>query len=186
MAERPVRRGLERQGGRDRRQAGRLARERIVARRDIHKDPGVGPVVVRMSAARVTVIDQARGIGPRAFDRQGLGARDPLAAARLARLEVAAEGRDPKGILRLALREEFEGQTAVVSSFGSESAVLLHMVAAIDPTTPVLFLNTGKLFGETLRYRDRLQDELGLSDVRSLAPTREARETLDPDGALWS
>ena len=58
----------------------------------------------------------------------------------------------------------------MVSSFGSESAVLLHLVAEIDPTTPVLFLNTGKLFGETLRYRDRLQDELGLGDIRTLAP----------------
>ena len=54
------------------------------------------------------------------------------------------------------------GKSAVVSSFGAESAVLLHMVAQIDPATPILFLNTGKLFGETLRYRDRLQDELGL------------------------
>ena len=60
-----------------------------------------------MTPARVTVIDQARGIAPRAFDRQGLGARDPLAAARLAKLETAAEGRDAEGILRLALTEEF-------------------------------------------------------------------------------
>jgi phosphoadenosine phosphosulfate reductase len=139
-----------------------------------------------MTPARVTVIDQARGIAPRAFDRQGLGARDPLAAARLAKLEAAAEGRDATGILRLALTEEFPGQTAVVSSFGSESAVLLHMVAKIDPTTPVLFLNTGKLFGETLRYRDRLQDEFGLTDLRTIGPHPDDRARLDPEGALWS
>ena len=48
--------------------------------------------------------------------------------------------------------------------------MLLHLVAEIDPNTPILFLNTGKLFGETLRYRDRLQDVLGLGDMRSLAP----------------
>src|ERR1700678_3846516 len=139
-----------------------------------------------MTPARVTVIDQARGIAPRAFDRQGLGARDPLAAVRLAKPEAAAEGRDAAGILKLAIAEEFPGQTAIVSSFGSESAVLLHMVAKIDPTTPVLFLNTGKLFGETLRYRDRLQDVLGLTDIRTIGPHPDDRARLDPEGTLWS
>jgi phosphoadenosine phosphosulfate reductase len=134
----------------------------------------------------VTVIDTSRGVVPRAFDRAGSGAGDPVMRARLAGLQEKARGRDAAGILELALREEFPGKTAVVSSFGAESAVLLHMVASVDPTTPVLFLNTGKLFGETLRYRDRLQDALGLADVRSLAPTREAREASDPDGTLWS
>ena len=74
----------------------------------------------------------------------------------------------------------------MVSSFGAESAVLLHMVAEIDPNTPILFLNTGKLFGETLRYRDRLQDVLGLGDVRTLAPILADRAARDPDGTLWS
>jgi phosphoadenosine phosphosulfate reductase len=134
----------------------------------------------------VTVIDAKRNLTPRAFDRSGSGANDPLIKARLALLLDKAAGRGAEGILELALKEEFAGKTAVVSSFGAESAVLLHMVAQVDPATPILFLNTGKLFGETLRYRDRLQDQLGLADVRTLAPTREARETLDPDGALWS
>ncbi len=93
---------------------------------------------------------------------------------------------DARGILELGLTDPFRGRTAVVSSFGAESAVLLHMVAAIDPTTPILFLNTGKLFGETLRYRDRLQDVLGLTDVRSLSPGLEARGKLDGDGGLWA
>ena len=59
-------------------------------------------------------------------------------------------------------------------------------MADIDPNTPILFLNTGKLFGETLRYRDRLQDVLGLGDVRSLAPSLEDRDRFDPEGTLWS
>ncbi len=88
--------------------------------------------------------------------------------------------------LRLALKGDFQGRTAIVSSFGAESAVLLHLVAAIDAATPVLFLNTGKLFGETLRYRDRLQDVLGLEDVRSLSPGLDTRRALDADGTLWS
>jgi phosphoadenosine phosphosulfate reductase len=134
----------------------------------------------------VTVIDTKRGLMPRAFDKAGSGATDPLIRVRLAALQDKAGARNAHGILELALKEEFAGKTAVVSSFGAESAVLLHMVAAIDPNTPILFLNTGKLFGETLRYRDRLQDMLGLGDVRSLAPSLAARDTLDPDGALWS
>ncbi len=134
----------------------------------------------------VTVIDTKRGLAPRAFEKAGSGAADPSIAVRLAALQEKAGTRTAHGILELALKEEFAQQTAVVSSFGAESAVLLHMVAAIDPNTPVLFLNTGKLFGETLRYRDRLQDILGLGDLRSLAPSLAARDTLDPDGTLWS
>jgi len=136
--------------------------------------------------SNVTVIDTRRGLKPRAFDRSGSGAADPAIAAHLADLQARARDRDAHGILELALTGEFSGKTAVVSSFGAESAVLLHLTAQIDPDTPVLFLNTGKLFGETLRYRDRLQDALGLSDVRSLSPALAARQAADPDGTLWS
>ena len=140
-----------------------------------------------MSAANtVTVIDAKRGIMPHAFDRAGAGATDPAVRAHLAALQEKAKDRDAHGILELALTGEFQGRTAVVSSFGAESAVLLKLVADIDPNTPILFLNTGKLFGETLRYRDRLQDVLGLGDVRSLAPSLEARLQNEPEGTLWS
>jgi phosphoadenosine phosphosulfate reductase len=104
----------------------------------------------------------------------------------LASLVAKACGRDAQGILRLALAESFPGRTAVVSSFGTESAVLLHLVAEIDPNTPVLFINTGKLFGETLRYRDRLQRELGLSDVRAIGPNGRELAAADPEESLWS
>jgi phosphoadenosine phosphosulfate reductase len=139
-----------------------------------------------VSGATVTVIDRSRGVVPRAFDRAGAAASDPVIAAKLASVQKAAEGRDAKGILELALKGEFAGKTAVVSSFGSESVVLLHMIAQIDPTTPVIFLNTGKLFGETLRYRDRLQEQLGLVDVRSIGPHPADRAAQDPEGELWS
>lgn len=77
-------------------------------------------------------------------------------------------------------------ELAVVSSFGSESAVLLHLVASVDPTVPVLFLNTGKLFGETLRYRDSLQMRLGLTDVRTVGPHPDHIRQCDPQGTLFS
>ncbi len=130
----------------------------------------------------VTVIGPRRTLRSQPFQETG----DTSAAAQLATLRSLAAGRDARGILELALREEFPGRTAVVSSFGAESAVLLHLVAQVDPATPILFVNTGKLFGETLRYRDRLQDELGLTDVRALGPHPIARAEKDPEGVLWS
>jgi phosphoadenosine phosphosulfate reductase len=130
--------------------------------------------------SNVTVIDTKRGLRPQAV-------ADTVAiAAQLADLQAKAKERDPHGILELALTGDLRGKTAVVSSFGAESAVLLKLVAEIDPNTPILFLNTGKLFGETLRYRDRLQDALGLGDVRSLSPSLEQRNAKDPEGTLWS
>ena len=107
-------------------------------------------------------------------------------SARLNDLRSKTLGLDAQGMLEIALKYEFGGQTVVVSSFGAESAVLLHLVAKVDPNTPVIFLNTGKIFGETLRYRDRLQDQLGLCDVRSIGPDPRLRQQRDPDGILWS
>jgi len=130
--------------------------------------------------SNVTIIDAERGLRPR------LASDQTETEAHLKELQAKVAGRDAHGVLELALTGEFAGKTAVVSSFGAESAVLLKLVADINPHTPILFLNTGKLFGETLRYRDRLQDTLGLGDVRTLSPSLEARTAQDPDGTLWS
>jgi phosphoadenosine phosphosulfate reductase len=124
------------------------------------------------------VIDLAHGLSPKA-------SIDAASRARLSALQAKAEGLGASGIASVGL-EEFGGRIAVVSSFGAESAVLLHLIAQIDPTTPVLFLNTGKLFGETLRYRDRLQDVLGLMDIRNIGPHPADRARVDPEGTLWS
>lgn len=88
-------------------------------------------------------------------------------------------------LLDVMINTAFKDRIALVSSFGAEASVLLHMVAEIDPTTPVIFLNTGKLFGETLRYRDRLQEKLGLTDVRAIGPHPKDAAALDPVGDLW-
>jgi phosphoadenosine phosphosulfate reductase len=90
-----------------------------------------------------------------------------------------------EALLRPLIEREFPGRIALVSSFGAEAALLLHIVAAIDPGLPVLFLETGKHFPETLRYRDELVARLGLTGVRSLAPDRDALAVRDPDGMLW-
>ena len=92
---------------------------------------------------------------------------------------------DAPQLLESMIRNEFPGRIAVVSSFGADSALLLEMVAAIDASTPVIFLDTRKHFGETLRHRDRLVVRLGLTDVRSVQPDPSRIAAHDPDGVLW-
>lgn len=103
------------------------------------------------------------------------------AAAALADLAAAC---DTQGLIAAALARH-PGRAAVVASFGAESAVLLHLVAIVDPGVPVIFLDTGKLFPETLAYRDRLAARLGLTDMRSVGPDPAALARADPAGDLW-
>ncbi len=93
-------------------------------------------------------------------------------------------GLDGAPLLRVMAEQEFPGRLAVVSSFGTESAVLLALVAAVAPRLPVLFLETGKHFEETRRYRDELIAALGLEDVRLILPEAEQLARLDPGGEL--
>lgn len=109
--------------------------------------------------------------------------RPPLAQS-VARLRARYGTLQGEALIRPILRGEFPGRSALTSSFGAEAAVLLHMVARVDPGTPVLFLDTGKLFAETLAYRDALIARLGLTDVRTITPAGYEVETLDPDGDL--
>lgn len=88
-------------------------------------------------------------------------------------------------LLRVMIEREFPGRIAVVSSFGSESAVILNLIAEIDPTTPVLFLDTRMHFTETLIYRDALAERLGLAEVRVIGPDPVAVGAQDPAGRLW-
>jgi phosphoadenosine phosphosulfate reductase len=92
----------------------------------------------------------------------------------------------PGEIVAAAQRAVGKHRVAVASSFGIESATLLKIIADVDPTIPVLFLNTGWLFPETLAYRDTLIARLGLTDVRSIAPSADAVAAKDPTRDLWS
>lgn len=85
-------------------------------------------------------------------------------------------------MLRTLLTGELHGQIAAVSSFGTESAVLLHMVAQADPATPVVFTDTLKMFPETLSYRDALVERLSLLDVRVIQPDSNLLAAKDPEG----
>ena len=112
--------------------------------------------------------------------------QDETIEERIARLNDALREASAEEILRVALKEEFPGRIATVSSFGAESAVLLALVADIDPATPVLFLETGKHFSQTGAHRNDLIDRLGLEDVRLLRPSGTELKDEDPEGDLWS
>src|SRR6202011_2125399 len=86
-----------------------------------------------------------------------------------------------EGALRAVGRERL----ALISSFGTESAALLKVMADVDPAIPVIFLDTCWLFEETLSYRDTLIATLGLRDVRSVKPLQETLSREDPDRELW-
>jgi phosphoadenosine phosphosulfate reductase len=105
--------------------------------------------------------------------------------AEVASLNALYGNRDAKAIITTAVRDLFADRIALVSSFGAESAVLLHLVAEVDHDVPVVFLDTGKLFPETLEYRDRLIKRLGLTDVRSVQPDPTRLAAKDPHKALW-
>src|SRR5476651_1477265 len=87
---------------------------------------------------------------------------DQIAASRLeSKFALVKAG----SLLRLAIEDLYPGRIALVSSFGADSAVLLHMVSQIDKKTPVVFVDTGQLFPETLAYCDALVATLGLTNI---------------------
>ena len=100
-------------------------------------------------------------------------------------LDRALRKASPAEVIAAALQTVGRERLALVSSFGTESAALLKVMADVDPAIPVVFLDTGWLFEETLAYRDTLIKTLGLTDVRSIKPDEQARSRQDPDRELW-
>jgi phosphoadenosine phosphosulfate reductase len=100
-------------------------------------------------------------------------------------LDLALRHASPADVIATALQTVGRERLAVVSSFGTESAALLKVVADVDPAIPVVFLDTGWLFEETLAYRDTLMATLGLRDVRSIKPLEATLSREDPDRELW-
>ncbi|MFQ3451871.1 phosphoadenylyl-sulfate reductase [Bradyrhizobium sp. UFLA01-814] len=100
-------------------------------------------------------------------------------------LDRALRTASPAEVIAAAVKTLGREKVALVSSFGTESAALLKVMADVDPAIPVVFLDTGWLFEETLAYRDTLIAALGLTDVRSIKPDEEALSRQDPDRELW-
>ena len=87
-------------------------------------------------------------------------------------------------VLEHALKDADLGQVALVSSFGAESVVLLHLVSVIAPETPVLFIDTRMLFPETLEYQRQVAESLHLCDLRTIRAAQPRVAFEDPDNTL--
>ena len=109
----------------------------------------------------------------------------PSVEATAAALDRELTHVSPTEVVQSALRAVGRERLAVVSSFGTESAALLQIVANVDPAVPVIFLDTGWLFQETLDYRDTLTQLLGLRDVRSVKPLVATLQRDDANTDLW-
>ncbi len=102
------------------------------------------------------------------------------------RLNARYAGVPTAQMLAELLTGELHGRVAAVSSFGAESAVLLDLVAAVDKDVPVIFVNTQKMFGETLAYRDELAERLGFTDLRVYRPDPRLLAAKDATSLRWS
>lgn len=98
---------------------------------------------------------------------------------------LRSQAQDPVGLLRAA-SAQLGSAVGVLSSFGAESALLLAFVAEADPHMPVLFLETGRHFPETLAYRAELAEALGLTNVQDIRPAQAELDARDPTGELWA
>jgi len=104
--------------------------------------------------------------------------------ARVARLNARYRHHSATAVLDHALHDRDAGSLALVSSFGAESVVLLHMVSVARRDTPVIFIDTQMLFAETLVYQQDLAERLNLSDVRIIRASDADVQRHDPDGSL--
>jgi len=110
---------------------------------------------------------------------------EAVAAKSAESLDLVLRHAAPAHVIESALRILGRERLAMVSSFGTEAAALLKIMADVDPAIPVIFLDTGWLFEETLAYRDMLIAVLGLRDVRSIKPLDEDLRREDGNRELW-
>ncbi len=109
----------------------------------------------------------------------------PISANDVRDLNAELANASPSAIIATALKSVKPGRFAIVSSFGTESAVLLAAAAEVDRSIPVLMIDTGYLFPETLAYRGQLQEVLGMTDFRTIVPDKQEVAERDPEGELF-
>ena len=105
-------------------------------------------------------------------------------AVRVGALNARYKHHAATSVLEHALRDKDLGKVALVSSFGAESVVLLHLVSILAPQTPVLFVDTRMLFAETLAYQRQLAESLDLCDLRIIRAPKPDVSFNDPDNTL--
>jgi phosphoadenosine phosphosulfate reductase len=94
-----------------------------------------------------------------------LGAGPPLAPQEVEALNRRFEETNPREILEWVLEESGLPRVAVASSFQAEGTCIIDMAADIRPDIPVLFLETGFHFAETLAFKEQLTERLGLNVI---------------------
>ena len=104
---------------------------------------------------------------------------------RLTRLNEELRDASAQTILRASILREWMSELTYVSSFGAESAVMLALIADVEPDLPIVFLETGMHFPQTLDYKEELIERLGLTNVRDIPPSEEERLAEDPKNTLW-
>ena len=115
-----------------------------------------------------------------------IDARPAFVQADADALNARFAGVDALSMLRALLGEGTIGRVATVSSFGAESAVLLHLVAQADPDVPIIFVDTLKMFPETLAYREHLVALLGIRNSLTVTPDVGMLAKKDETGLRWS
>ena len=110
---------------------------------------------------------------------------DETVSERLARLNGELRDASAQTIIRAAILREWDDDITYVSSFGAESAVMLALIADVDPDLPVIFMETGMHFPQTLDYKEELIERLGLTNVREHTPDEQERLAIDPKNMLW-
>jgi phosphoadenosine phosphosulfate reductase len=89
-------------------------------------------------------------------------------------------------LIENVIKEFGAEKVALFSSFGSYSALLLDVVAKINPNIAVLFLDTQKHFVETTQYVNNLEKNLNLKNLIRLTPDETIVANADKLGDLWS
>ena len=112
---------------------------------------------------------------------------DPVAAAEdgraLVELNRWLERQKAPDRIAWALNSGAENH-ALSSSFGAQSAVMLHLVAQQRPHVPVILVDTGYLFPETYKFIDQLVDRLRLN-LKVYRPTLSRAWMEARHGRLW-
>ncbi len=115
-----------------------------------------------------------------------IDARPAFTQADADALNTRFEGVSTLEMLKTLFKEDSLGEVAVVSSFGTESAVLLHLVAEADRSIPVTFVDTLRMFPETLEYRETLIETLGFTNTNIVRPNAEVLAEKDANELRWS
>ena len=91
----------------------------------------------------------------------------------------------PQDILDNSINNIFKKKMVYVCSFGTESAIILHMISEIDRSLPIILLNTNFLFKETIEYKDYLIGKFKFSNFKEVSPSIEDLKINDSKGTLW-